>query len=98
MAGEREVRWSREASEQAEAIKAFVREQWSEREVQAFLDLLSSFEQLVERFPNGYPASTLYPGCRRAVIHPNVSVVYRVTGRLIEVVTLYDNRSERAQG
>jgi plasmid stabilization system protein ParE len=97
MAGEREVRWSHEASEQVEAIKAFVREQWSDREVRAFLDLLRSFEKLVGRFPNGYLASTLYPGCGRPVIHPNVSVVYRVTGSLIEVVTVCDNRSARSQ-
>jgi plasmid stabilization system protein ParE len=67
------------------------------KEVNAFLDLLHGFEELVKRFPNGYERSRKYPGCRRAVIHANVSVVYRVAGNQIEVVTVYDNRSARSQ-
>ncbi len=97
MAGERAVHWSDEAMEQVDATKAFIWQQWTEKEVEAFLDLLQRFEELVKRFPNGYERSRIYPGCRRAVIHPNVSVVYRVTGNDIEVVTVYDNRSARSQ-
>ncbi len=77
--------------------KAYLGRQWSEKEVNACLDLLHGFEELVERFPNGYERSRKYPGCRRAVIHSNVSVVYCVTGNQIEVVTVYDNRSARSQ-
>lgn len=96
MAVEREVRWSDEALAQVDDIKDFIRSQWSEREVGLFLDLLQEFQRLVVQYPNGYQRSNIYPGCRRAVIHPNVSVVYKVSGSLIEVVTVYDNRS--AQG
>ncbi len=96
MAVEREVRWSDEAVTNVDAIKDFIRVQWSEREVAVFLDLLQRFEQLVVQFPNGYQRSALFPGCRRAVIHPNVSVVYKVSRSMIEVVTVYDNRSARS--
>ncbi len=96
MAVEREVRWSDEATANVDAIKDFIRLQWSEWEVAVFLDLLQQFEPLVVQFPNGYQRSGLFPGCRRAVIHPNVSVVYRVSSIMIEVVTVYDNRSSRS--
>lgn len=83
--------------EQVDAVKAYLQHQWTEKEVGALLDLLQRFEELVKRFPNGYERSRLFPGCRRAIIHPNVSVVHRVTGNDIEVVTVYDNRSARSQ-
>ncbi|MBK7382032.1 MAG: type II toxin-antitoxin system RelE/ParE family toxin [Flavobacteriales bacterium] len=93
MAGDRTVEWSYQAMEQVDSIKQFILSQWSVREVDVFLDLLREFEQLVMRFPNGYQRSLIYPGCRRAVIHPNISVVYKVIGDTINVVTVYDNRS-----
>ena len=93
MAAERDLRWSDEAMAKVEATNTFIRLQWTEREVGVFLDLLQEFQKLVVQFPNGYQRSDIYPGCRRAVIHPNVSVVYKVSGSLIEVVTVYDNRS-----
>jgi len=96
MAVERVVRWSDEAIANVDGIKDFIRLQWSEREVAVFLDLLQQFEELVVQFPNGYQRSGLFHGCRRAVIHPNVSVVYRVSSTMIEVVTVYDNRSSRS--
>lgn len=97
MAAKRTVYWSLQANEQVEAIKEFLRSNWSVREEGAFLDLLQGFERLVSQFPKGYQVSALYPGCRRAVIHPNVSVVYRMNGNTIEVVTVYDNRSAKSQ-
>ncbi|MCB9163040.1 MAG: type II toxin-antitoxin system RelE/ParE family toxin [Flavobacteriales bacterium] len=96
MAVEREVRWSDEALAQVDDIKDFIRSQWSEYEVGLFLDLLQEFQRLVMQYPNGYQRSNIYQGCRRAVIHPNVSVVYKVNGMVIDVVTVYDNRSARS--
>jgi plasmid stabilization system protein ParE len=97
MAADRLVFWSTEAKDQVDAIKEYVRVHWSEREVQAFLDLLQEFERLVAQFPRGYQVSALFPGCRRAVIHANISVIYRTGRNTIEVVTVYDNRSARSQ-
>jgi len=94
MAVDRTVVWSNEAMDQVDRIKDFIRLQWSEREVGVFLDLLFQFQTLVVQFPNGYQRSVRYPGCRCAVIHPNVLVVYKVGSRTIEVVTVYDNRSK----
>jgi hypothetical protein len=70
MADKRSVFWSEEAKKQVAATKEYVRQFWSEREVNVFLDLLNEFEILVQQFPNGYQASVVYPGCRCALIHP----------------------------
>ena len=79
--------------DEVEGIKTFIRKRWSDREVTVFLDLLQGFEELVKQFPNGYQRSEIFPNCRRAVIHPNVSVVYRLRADVIEVVSVYDNRA-----
>lgn len=97
MAGDRSVFWSGEAMFQVDLIKEYLRMSWSESEVEAFMNLLREFEALVKQFPHGYQASAIYPGCRRAVIHPNISVVYKVGRTEIEVVTVYDNRSVKSQ-
>jgi len=88
-----EVRWSDESMEQVDRIKAFILVQWSLREVNAFLELIRKFEELVSRYPNGYQRSARYPCCRRAVVHPNVSIVYEVNRETIDIVTVYDNRA-----
>lgn len=93
---ERPVFWSDEALDQVDLIKEYIRVHWREKEMKTFLKLLKEFEALVKRYPNGYQRSEKYPNCRRAVIHPNVSVIYRVLDKEIEVVTVYDNRSARS--
>lgn len=93
MAGELEVRWSEEAIRQSDAMAAFIATQWTAREVNRYFDLLAEFEKLVAVFPNTYPLSHDYKGCRRAVIHRNASVVYEVRKEVIHIVTIVDNRS-----
>ena len=86
MAAEREVRWSDEAIRQSDIMAAFIAKRWSEREVNRFFDLLAEFEQVVAVFPNAYPVSHDYKGCRRAVIHANASVVYEVHEKVVYIV------------
>ncbi|MEO7081188.1 MAG: type II toxin-antitoxin system RelE/ParE family toxin [Flavobacteriales bacterium] len=88
-----EVQWSDEAMEQVDRIKAFILVQWSFREVNAFMELIRKFEELVSQYPNGYQRSERYLDCRRAVVHPNVSIVYEVNRDTIDIVTVYDNRA-----
>ena len=57
------------------------------------MELIRQFEELVLRYPKCYQRSELYPGCRRAVVHPNVSIVYEVDRDSINIVTVYDNRA-----
>lgn len=76
-------------------MAAFIRTQWTEREVERFHDLLAEFERLVVQFPFGWPVSESYPDCRRAVIHKNASIIYRVDPDAIRVVTILDNRSSK---
>lgn len=95
MAAELEVRWSDEAIRQSDAMAAFIAMRWTAREVNHFFDLLAEFQRLVAVFPNTYPVSNDYKGCRRAMIHPNASVVYEVRKDVVHIVTIVDNRSSK---
>jgi plasmid stabilization system protein ParE len=97
VAGELSVRWSAQADRAAGEMAAFIASQWTEKEVKHFLDLLEEFERRVVRFPFSFPASEGYAGCRRASIHRNASVVYRVDEGIIHIVTVVDNRSSKTR-
>lgn len=94
MAEKLSVIWSRESSEKAEEIKAYLLEEWSEREVENFLKELKSFEDRIELFPKLYPASEKHPNMRKAVITKQQSVIYKVLESTIQIVTIIDNRQD----
>lgn len=48
--------------------------------------------QLIEQMPEMYPTASEYPGLRRCVVLPTVSLYYRVQPAAIEVVSVIDSR------
>jgi len=86
------ILWSKEAKLQFTKIVAYLREEWSEKEVDQFINKLRSFEKIVVTFPEIYPASK--SGLRRAVITKHNSVIYQIDKEqaLIRVYTIFDNR------
>jgi hypothetical protein len=49
------VLWTNEALKNATSIKEYLKENFSEKEIQGFYSLLSSFEKAVSIFPQLYP-------------------------------------------
>lgn len=96
MAAPSRVDWTPEAVVQLEKIHRFVREQWSDRIADRFLDLVMEFEDLVLRFPNGFQASPMHPSLRMGVIHRNVKAIYRVDPDRIVIITLLDTRADNS--
>jgi plasmid stabilization system protein ParE len=88
------VEWSKEAEERIESVYNYLLEKWTEKEANNFLDLLIRFERRVSRFPEMYPQSEIFKGCRKAVIHPHISAIYKVQKGIIYVATLIDNRAD----
>jgi plasmid stabilization system protein ParE len=96
MAGPQRVEWTPEALEQLERIHDFVRHQWNERIADRFLTLVMEFEDLVLRYPNGFPVSPAHPDLRMGPIHRNVKAVYRVDPDKIVMITLLDTRADNS--
>ena len=54
------------------------------------------FEELILRYPNGFPASPTHPDLRMGPIHRHVKAVYRVDPDRILMITLLDARADNS--
>lgn len=96
MAGPQRVEWTPEALEQLERILGFVRHQWNDRIADRFLALVIEFEELILRYPNGFPVSPTHPDLRMGPIHRNVKAVYRVDADKTLMITLLGTRADNS--
>lgn len=93
MAVKHKVFWTSEAKSQVDNIIVYLREEWSESEVQDFLDILYHFEQTISAFPKSFKVSRKFKGCRLGFVHRHITAIYKVSGRSITILTIIDNRS-----
>lgn len=91
------VFWTDRALENAISIKAYLCEEFSDKEVANFFSLLESFEIAIGAFPELYPVSILKRGIRRAVLSKVLSVFYRIHKNNIEVLAILDNRCDLSE-
>jgi plasmid stabilization system protein ParE len=89
-----EIIWSKESKRQFDKIVSYLRAEWTEKEVNKFVQKLREFEKVVCLFPQLYAESNKKPEFRRAVITKHNSVIYKIDGEkgLIRVYTIFDNR------
>lgn len=95
MEGKFEVEWTPESKIQIDLIVRYLREDWSEREVDDFLDLLFHFQKTIAQFPNAFKKSKTFRGCRAGFVHKNITAVYYILKEKIVVITVFDNRSNK---
>jgi hypothetical protein len=93
MAERFKVFWSSEAKVQVDHVVTFLRENWGEKEVGEFLDILRHFERTVAAFPKSFKESMKFKGCRLGYVHRNITAIYKVSRRSITILTIIDNRS-----
>ena len=85
--------WSKRSKDKTDQIIDYLTQEWTDKEVFNYLNLLKNFEEVVSRFPKLFPKSLSHPkSYRRAVISKHYSVIYRVEENKIFVVTIQDNR------
>lgn len=94
MAAKYSVLWSKEANLQVERIFNFIKENWSDKEAENFLDLLFHFEKTIALFPNSFKTSKKFKDCRLGLVHKHVTAIYKIDGNQIIVLTIFDNRSK----
>lgn len=99
MGTEFEMRWSKESKVQLASIVLYLREKWTEKEVNKFLTQIREFEKIVVKFPEIYPESNKKSGLRRAVLSKQNSVIYKIDREkvFIRVYTIFDNRKHPAK-
>jgi len=90
------VEWTRRSLLNAIAIKNYLIQKFTVKEVVKFERLLRQFELTVSNFPTLYPGSKSQKLLRRAVIHKNTTVYYIFNKDKVTVVAMKDNRKEKA--
>jgi plasmid stabilization system protein ParE len=91
------VLWTNEALRNASSIKEYLKVNFSEKEIQVFYSLLSSFEKAVSFFPQLYPQTNKKGKIRRAVLSREISAFYRISNDQIEVLAILDNRCDLSE-
>ena len=69
-----------------------IRDYWSERIKDEFLDRFKSKVVQISRFPESISQSTKQDGLFKAVVDRNTSFIYRINKDSIEIITVFDNR------
>lgn len=88
------VFWTNETFRNASSIKTYLEENFSEKEVERFYSVLSSFEEVISIFPKLYPQTNKKNKIRRAVLSKELSAFYRISKDQIEVLAILDNRQD----
>lgn len=91
-----QVVWSSESLKRVLSIREYLLKEWSEKEVNIFLNRLRDFESRVKQYPNLYPASDKFPALRKAVISKHQSVIYEfeIDRKIIMIHTILDHRQQ----
>ncbi len=85
---------SAKASRQLEALFDYLETEWSPQSRRIFQNRLNRFMKIIKTVPHGFPESERFHGCRKCVVTPQTSIIYRQKGDVIEIVALLDNRQE----
>jgi plasmid stabilization system protein ParE len=89
-----EVLWTDRALQNSTSIKQYLLTAFSNKEVDNFYSLLSTFEFVITAFPELYPSSQVKLGVRKAVLSKVLTVYYRIKKNNIEVLAVLDSRCD----
>jgi plasmid stabilization system protein ParE len=88
------VIFSAEADETFESIGEQIRARWGERDVNEFRKRVYKVVDTISKFPSIFQAVDNTETVRKAFIHKNCSMFYRVDSSYIEVLFFWDNRQD----
>ncbi len=89
----KKIVFSPEANERLKEIILYLVNEWSDKSAEKFINILENKLSHIENFPLLYPAFNDYPNIHFCVINKQITLYYRITDSNIEVITLFDSRS-----
>ncbi|MFZ4544782.1 MAG: type II toxin-antitoxin system RelE/ParE family toxin [Saprospiraceae bacterium] len=93
----RKIVWSDYAKQDFAQILEFLKETFGSQTVLTFIERTDRVIDQIETFPFSYPISDKNPQLRKAVLNKNVSLIYRISKKQIELVFFWDNRMKDLQ-
>ena len=94
MAFDYKILWTDEAIDNLESILDYLNNHWTQREVDNFKLRLSKLISLIQHNPELFPFSPYNSKLRKAVLSTQTTIFYEVSGQLIHLVYLFDNRQD----
>jgi plasmid stabilization system protein ParE len=85
------IDWTEEASSNLDEIIRYLENRWTAKEVSAFLIRLRNLIKTIQKTPLAFPLSKSLK-IRRAVLSKQTTLYYNVSGDIITIISLFDNR------
>jgi plasmid stabilization system protein ParE len=86
------VVWSPAAKEEYAELLAFIESHFGTDAALAMLDKTDAVVEIITAFPMAYPASSMRPDIRKAVISEQTSLLYRISDTQVQLLHFWDNR------
>jgi len=94
MVSDFKIFWTEEAINNLEEIIDYLRNRWTEREVNIFKKKLSKQIELIEQNPKLFPLSTYNPRLRKAVLSKQTTIFYETVDNVIYLAYLFNNKKD----
>jgi len=94
MASDYRIFWSDEALKNLDDILEYLINRWSQTVIDDFKKRLSKQISLIEQNPNLFPISKYNPRLRKAILSKQTTIFYEVSGQLIYIVFLFNNKQD----
>jgi plasmid stabilization system protein ParE len=86
-----EVIWSVEADEEFKKIINYLRDNWSEQEVEKFINATARTIEYIVEYPRMF-RETKRRNVHEVLVTPQNLLLYHVSGTRIQIVTIWDTR------
>ena len=94
MASDYKIFWTNEAINNLEDTLDYLNSRWTQREIDNFKSRLSKQIGLIQQNPGLFPISQYNSRLRKAVLSKQTTIFYEVTGQIIYLVYLFDNKQD----
>ena len=92
MVSEYKVFWTDEAINNLESILNYLKNNWTQREIDNFKKKLGNQIKLIENNPGIFPRSNYNSRLRKAVLSKQTTIFYEVSGHVIYLAYLFNNQ------
>jgi plasmid stabilization system protein ParE len=88
----KQIIWLKSARDSYKSIVEYLHSQWSEKVAQDFIEKVDDKLELLKIFPQLGAESDKKKGVRKLVLSTHNTLIYRIKGEVIVLLSIYDSR------
>jgi len=89
-----EIIWSKRAYKNLAKIIDYLEQNWTEKEIFNFSSELDRCIEIIRKSPETFPKSSKKPSLRKVVVTKHNTLYYKVEGKLIKLIVIFDTRQD----